>query len=101
MYFKDIGYLMYEEVEKNHMNRPVKKYTEKKVYCNVKSVGFNEFFQAQVAGYKPELKIQLKLVNIEGATHFKHKGKLYKIIRYFRYQDIIELTLNAMVVENG
>ena len=100
MFFKDVGYLMYEKQTLDKLHRPKVSYTEELVFCNVKSIGQSEFYQAQTAGLKPEIKIEVKLVDLNGATHFKLNDKVYKILRTYKKEDIIEITLTAMVIEN-
>lgn len=101
MYWKDIGYILTEKKTKDELHRPKITYTEKKVYCNIKSIGQSEFYQAQTAGLKPEIKVEVKLQDtVNNATHFKIKGKIYKILRTYKLQDKTEITLTSMVIEN-
>ena len=101
MYWKDIGYILTEKNTVDELHRPKIQYNEKKVYCNIKSIGQSEFYQAQVAGLKPEIKVEVKLQDIvENATHFKIKGKIYKILRTYKLQDKTEITLTSLVVNN-
>lgn len=100
MYFKDIGYLMYENQTIDSLHRPKVNYIESKVFCNVKSISQSEFYQASTVGFKPEIKIEIKGIDVNGATHFKYNDKIYKIIRVYSKLDIIELILSSMVVKN-
>lgn len=100
MFFKDVGYLCKEVLTLNKHNRPKVSYEEKLIYCNVKSVGLTEFYQAQSVGLKPELKIEARLIDLEGITHFKYNNKLYKILRTNKKEDAIELVLTSMIIEN-
>lgn len=100
MYWKETAILMTEVQILDEMHRPRVSYTEQKVFCNVKSIGQSEFYQAETAGMKPELKMEVKLVNLENVSHVKHKNKLYKVIRTYQKQDITELTLSSMVLDN-
>lgn len=100
MYFKDIGFLCKEKITLDKHKRPKVKYDEEKIFCNVKSVGMNEFYQATTAGFKPEVKIEAKLIDINGATHFKYNDKLYKILRINKKEDITEIVLTSMVINN-
>lgn len=100
MFYKDIGYLAKEVTILDELHRPKATYQYSKVFCNVKSIGQSEFYQAQAAGFKPEIKIELKLINIEGVTHFKLNNVLYKILRSYKLEDKIELTLTSMVIKN-
>ena len=71
------------------------------MFCNIKSIGQSEFYQAQVAGLRPEIKVEVKLQDIvENATHFKINGTIYKILRTYKLQDKTEITLTSMVVNN-
>lgn len=100
MFFKDIGYLCKEKRTLDKKRRPKISYEDEKIYCNVKSIGLTEFYQAQSVGLKPEIKIEARLVNIDGATHFKYNNKLYKILRTNKKEDYIELILTSIIVNN-
>lgn len=100
MYYKDVGYLAREVHTVNELHRPKITYNFEKVFCNVKSIGQSEFYQAQTAGFKPEIKIEIKLVDLEGVTHFRVNNVLYKILRMYKIMDKIELTLTSMVIKN-
>ena len=100
MMWKDVCYLLKEKNTLDELNRPKIQYEEIKAYCNVKSVGQSEFYQAQVAGLKPEMKIELKLIDLNGITHIKLNSKLYKILRTFKKEDVIEIVLVSTLIEN-
>lgn len=101
MYWKDVGYILKEKKSVDELHRPKITYSEKKVFCNIKSIGQSEFYQAQVAGLKPEIKVEVKLQDVlDNATHFKIKGEIYKILRTYKLQDKTEITLTSMVVNN-
>lgn len=100
MFFKDVGYLCKEKKTLDKHNRPKISYEDKMIYCNVKSIGLTEFYQAQSVGLKPELKIEARLIDLDGATHFKYNNKLYKILRTNKKEDYIELVLTSMIINN-
>ena len=100
MYFKDVGYLMKETETLDALHRPRVSYEETLVYCNIKSIGQSEFYQASSVGYKPELKIECKLVDLTDVTHFKYSDRVYKILRTYRKEDITEITLTALADTN-
>jgi len=70
--------------------------TYKDVFCNILSIGTNEFYQAQTSGVKPELKISI-------ADYFDYDGQeevvieeiRYKVLRTYRSlgSNILEITL--------
>lgn len=100
MYFKDVGYLLKEESITDKLHRPKISYTESKVFCNIKSITQSEFYQAQVAGLKPEIKIEVKCCDLAGVTHFKLNDKIYKVLRLYPKEDITEIILTSTVIEN-
>ena len=100
MFFKDIGYLCKEKRTFDKHNRPKISYEDSMIYCNVKSIGLTEFYQAQSVGLKPELKIEARLIDLDGATHFKYNNKLYKILRTNKKEDSIELILTSIIINN-
>lgn len=69
--------------------------TKRKVYCNVKSVGQSEVYQAQAAGLNPELKLILAhAFEYKGEKIAEFRGERYGIIRtYVNEADGIELTI--------
>lgn len=99
-YFKNIGYLMSENVTLDSMKRPKISYTENIFYCNEKGIGQSEFYQSASVGYKPEIKLEAKLIDLTGVTHVKYNEKIYKILRTYRKEDMVELILTSTVVEN-
>jgi hypothetical protein len=102
MYWKNVGYLLKEITTLDELKRPKIAYEEIKIFCNIKSIGQSEFYQSSVAGLRPEVKVEIKLINLsEDITHFKYNGKIYKILRTYEKEDITELTLTSMVVNNG
>lgn len=100
MFFKDVGYLCKEIQTLDKLKRPRISYKEEKVLCNIKSIGYTEFYQAQSVGLRPEIKVQLRLVDLDDVTHFKYQDKLYKVIRFYKKEDISEIILTSMVIDN-
>jgi len=68
----------------------------KSVFCNVLSIGTNEFYQAQTSGVKPEIKISI-------ADYYDYNGQeevvldeiRYKVLRTYRSlgSNVLEITL--------
>lgn len=99
MIWRDIGYLMTKTNTLDEFHRPKPSYAETMVYCNKKSVGRTEFYQATAQGLKPELVVEVKQYN--GEDHFKLNDKVYRIIRsYTRNEEVYELTLTSLLVDN-
>lgn len=101
MYWKNVGFLLKETTTEDELHRPKISYEEIKIFCNIKSIGQSEFYQSQVVGLKPEIKVEVKSKPNSDITHFKYNNKIYKILRTYEKQDITELTLTSMVINNG
>lgn len=73
------------------------------VFCNIKSVGYSEFYKAQQAGMKAELKVDLRLQDYEEETMVKIDARNYRVLRTYKSRngDFIELTLTDIGEENG
>lgn len=102
MYFRNVGTLCTPIETLDKFNRPQRSgYTERAVICNEKGVKRSEFYQAQAAGYKPELCIELMACDYEGEGYFRYNDKLYKVIRTYPTKgERIELVCNTLVSEN-
>lgn len=100
MYFKNVGYLMKESNTLDSKNRPKVSYTESLFYCNEKSIGQSEFYQSASVGFKPEIKLEAKLIDLTDVTHIRYNNTIYKILRTYKKEDIVELVLTSTVVEN-
>ena len=101
MYFKDVAYAMIESQTLDNKFRPVVHYEDRPIYCNVKSIGQSEFYQSATAGFKPEIKLEAKLLDLTNVTHIKYNNKIYKILRTYQLEDKIELTLTSIIIDNS
>lgn len=60
---------------------------EKPVFALVKSVGMKEFYQAQSAGFKPEIVFELAdYLEYDDQEEVIFKDVIYKVIRTYRKQ---------------
>lgn len=72
--------------------------TERTVFCDVQSVGMKEFYQAQSAGLRPEIKfIIADYLDYEGEQALKYTPyagveQTYSIIRTYRQGNELEIT---------
>lgn len=85
---------------------PVRTETRQKVWAKVRSIGQKEYYQAQTAGLKPELKFILATErDYQGQEELIYEGVRYKIQRTYINGDGIELTAYGGVrdehTENG
>ena len=71
------------------------KVTENKhiVFCAKESISQREFFEANAAGLKAELKLKLWKQDYNGEQIAEYDGKRYKIYRTYEQFDVIEIYL--------
>ena len=72
----------------------------RKVYANVKTVGYREFYQAAANGLKPTLVFTIALYwEYQGEKMIEYNGELYDVIRMYRTKDgeNAEITVSAAV----
>lgn len=73
--------------------------TRTTIFCNVKSVGFSEFYEAAKAGYEAALKVDVYAEEYEGQRLAEYDGVRYKVLRTYKNPkkpDEIELTLSDL-----
>lgn len=102
MYWRDIGYLCKEVTELDSMRKPKKAgFERREIFCNEKGIKRNEFYQAQTAGFKPELCVEICADEYEREEYFEYRGVMYRILRSYPVKgENIELICTALVVEN-
>ena len=98
MLFKEIIYLVSVAYTANDYGDLVESESTKKVFANKKSVGYNEFYQANAQGIKPELIFTIREVEYSDQPKIKYNNKYYNIIRVFtKGEDFIDLTCEGIV----
>lgn len=73
--------------------------TRRKTYCEEKSLGMSETYQARASGFSPTIRLVLPQdFEYRGETLCEYKGERYKIIRPYRDEkaDSTELTLERI-----
>ena len=102
MYWRDIGYLCIEDERIDSLGKPYKVYDRREVFCNEKGVKRNEFYQAQIAGMRPELCVEIKEIDYNKESHFEYKGIMYRIIRTYPVKnECLEVICQSLVADNG
>ncbi len=77
-------------------------YRPRDVFCNVRSIGMREFYQANATDFHPEVKFVLAdYLDYNGETKAIHDGQLYRIIRTYRTGIELELTAEKAPAEDG
>ena len=78
--------------------------SDTKVFANRKSVGFNEFFKAQQAGFTEQMKFDIFASEYEGQEFAVYEEKPYRILRTYenpKRPDELELTLSDLAERRG
>jgi len=77
----------------NEIGDCIQETVERKVYVDVSSVRQSEFYQAQIAGFKPELTIIIRNFEYKGEERLLFNNKKYRVLRTYDKKDgTIELT---------
>lgn len=67
--------------------------TSREVFCEVRSIGTKEFYQAQAVGLKPELKFILaEALDYAGELLLAYNGARYSVLRTYRTGEALEIT---------
>lgn len=82
MYNHEVTLVSYE-ITKDDIGNDVKTPIKKTVLCRVDSIGQSEFYNANVSGLKPELKIITKVFEYQGEKEVIFEGVEYEVIRTY------------------
>lgn len=95
--FDDVIKLIKDTDTTDYYGDLVKTTTERTLYAQVKSVGQNEFYQAQAVGLKPEIKFVIAdFYDYQGEQQLKYTPyggteQVYDIIRTYRNNTNLEI----------
>lgn len=76
--------------------------TEREVFCEVRSIGQQEFYQSSASTYRPEKKFVLADhldYNDEHLLH--HDGQRYRVVRTYRAGQELEIVAERASAEEG
>lgn len=74
----------------------------RQVFCNVRSINRNEFFEAGRSGLNPEFVFTMFYGDYEGETMLEFEGKTYSVYRtYLTRTDTLELYAERKGGTNG
>lgn len=75
---------------------------ERDVFCEVRSIGMREFYQANATDFHPEIKfIMADYMDYDDETLVRHDGRLYRILRTYRTGQELELIAEKAPDEDG
>lgn len=73
--------------------------TRHRVYCNVRSVGMRENYEAHSAGLDPELVFVLSdIAEYAGEMLAEYHGTRYRVVRTYVTQTKVELTVERILL---
>lgn len=71
---------------------------ETEVFCEVRSIGQAEFYQAQSTGFRPEVKFVLAdYYDYDNQQDVLYEGRRYNVVRTYRNGLTMELTCQGVV----
>jgi len=94
-------YLLSESVSQNELGDTINTYEESKVIARLKSIRQSEFWQAQAAGFKPEIQFNIRDFEYENEKRLKYNNNTYKIVRTYSDSGNIELICTKEVNTGG
>ena len=99
MLFRDVLTLIKEQPKAHGVTeKPTE--TERTVYCTVRSVGMNEAYQALANGLRPQFVFILSdYTDYDGEKICAYNGARYRIVRTYRNNQSIELTVEEVTVD--
>lgn len=80
---------------KDKLLQPISENIEVTLLCRKKKVTRSEFYQANQAGLKPNLVVEIRSFEYENQEFAKFEGKQYRILKTYPIDsEILELTLS-------
>ncbi|OYD06060.1 hypothetical protein, partial [Paludifilum halophilum] len=81
MRHNDVIHLVGIEIIEDEIGNQIKQETERQVFANEMSVGQAEYYNAAVAGLRPEKRFEVYTFEYADERKLKHNGIKYQIIR--------------------
>lgn len=76
--------------------------TTRDVFCGMRSIGRQEFYQSYAVDVHPEAVFVLAdYLDYGGETMVQHNGQRYRVLRTYRTGQTLELTVERAPVEDG
>lgn len=84
MYFSDKLTLRAQSSTLDTIGNIIPADTDRTVWADIRSIGRNEFFQAQQTGLKPEIMAIVKINDYQGEALAVYDGTLYDVYRTYK-----------------
>ncbi len=107
MYSHELTLIGYEQT-KDNIGNVIKTPKRTNVLCKISSIGSSEFYDAQIAQLKPEIKFIMHIFEYAGQKEVEFNGVMYKVLRTYSGESVgrkqntlggeeIELTCERMI----
>ncbi len=74
----------------------------RRVFCDVRSIGQKEFYEASARDFYPEVKFVLAdYLEYNGEQLCEHEGRRYRVLRTYRAGQELEIVVVRASVEEG
>ena len=98
----DILTLIQRTPGRDENDDPVIRESSRVVFCGVRSIGQQEFYQASATDFHPELKLILAdYLDYQDEPLVDYNGVRYRVIRTYRAGQELELTVERAAAEDG
>ncbi len=98
----DILTLIQRTPGRDENDDPAIRESSRVVFCGVRSIGQQEFYQASATDFHPELKLILAdYLDYQDEPLVDYNGVRYRVIRTYRSGQELELTVERAAVEDG
>lgn len=88
MLFDDVCTLYSEAIIIDQLNQEIRtRDAEREIFCNKKSIGASEFYQAAANDFKPEIMIETPPENYGGEKVLEYGNVKYEIYRTYTRKD--------------
>lgn len=92
--YNEVIYLLSTQSKTNEVGDMIETHEKKMRFAKMKSIGQNEFYQAQAQGFKPEIKFVLAdYLDYEGQEEVIYNNFRYKVLRTFKPENKNEIEI--------
>lgn len=93
--FDDVIELLQVEITSDKELNQIKKHKSAEVFCKVDSVSRGEIYNAAITGLRPTYTITMNEFEYSGESEIKYNGQLYSVLRTYKKDDYVELTVGG------
>jgi len=95
----DVIYLVSIEIDYDDIGNSIETLSKRLVYANENEVGVSEFYNASVAGLKPEKRFEIYSFEYQGEDRVEHNDNMYRVIRASTRGEKTRLTCERVIAD--